>query len=857
MDSSTQVASRYLKYNKKRTVLTILGIIIAVSLLSSISTLFLSYREGEIENLIKDTGNYEIYYKSLNYPELDKIINNAEMINSGIVKALGTGHIISTNSTQNSKQTAIALKAYNKSAYNVIFKKYFVIDSGRLPLNEDEIVIESRALYSLKNKKIGDNLIIDIPQKAGNIKKEYKIVGTYEANILTTEGFLGITFLNPKDIDESGSYDAYVNLKENSNKNKIEIANRLGKELKLNVSENQNDSQVIINNNLLRMKGLTINNVFSDKTAIQILILFGIITICSISIIYNNFNIAVMERIKHYGIMRSIGATPSQIRKIVFKEAFYMCLIAIPIGIAAGYISLFLVLELTKKLVDASFEMIQINFYPQVILVCIIVTIIAAIISVWSPARRAGKVSPIEAINSAREIKVEKLIKRKCFLIKLLFGYEGELAYKNSRRKPKVFWTTISALIISIILFNVYTTYTKNVYAYDSLQNVTAETDADLIKFDRYFTIDEINEIKKLKGIDKIYMKESNGCGLIIPKQYVNMPYMNKRYFVGWDKDEQFAFNSNFVYADNSTMSYYDDSGFKIAEKYLIDGKVDRNSLNNNGVLLVQNKVSTYKVGDKLVIPKIKTYKDLHDKYNSGEINDKNADQYDIGKAIKNNQFYTFTVVGILSKDFLEAGYTYDDGIGLVFSEGTYKKINGELDNSGILIKFTDNAARLKLYDYFSKKAAQIGGQYTDYYKQSQDEKNRILREKIFIYTFILLITLISAINIVNSIGINLIARKKEFASMCAIGMTKEQISKMMIYEGLIYGVIACIIGTILGGVITSWLLKAEVKGMMIKIPYLAISIGAVTAILITLIASVIPIRKINKMNIVENLRSE
>lgn len=858
MHNYTDLTWKYLKQHKRRTILIIISIVVSISLFSSISTLILSDRDAQIENAKQKSGNYEVEYKQIDETKVSKIINNAEVLNCGIMQRLEPGKVLKEN-----KNFLIDIKAYNKSSYDNVFKNYFDIKEGRLPLKDNEIAIENRALYSLSGKKLGDTISIEVPDSEGDaksIKKEYEIVGTYEERFFSTEVFNGITFLREEAIKEKGLYNIFVNLKEK--KDKVGTANELAKEFKLKTDGGDNSSQININQQLLSAEGLMNNSLFGSSNIVIMAILFGIIILCSAAVIYNAFNISVMERIKQFGILRSIGATPSQIRRIVFKEAFYVCLIAVPLGIITGYGALGGVLDIVRNSKSMDSNIIHIGFYPEVILICIVLAIITIAISVWSPARRAGKVSPIDAIKNINEIKSEEIKIRKGRTIKLLFSYEGELAYKNIRRTPKRFWFTVSSLIVSIALLIVYSN-TMSIIKQQRDKNLNfSNSDAAFDKHRNNFTKEELNEIRNTDGIDKIYRKANNNCSFAFPKEYLNPKYQKDT-----GRPVRMLEGTDFVNAGNTAMSFYDDNGFEAAKKYLLDGKIDKNALNDMGVLLInKNRVigepinkeitadfSTYKVGDKIIVPKIKAYPFASEDEKGSEKPISHDEE--MKKAIDNKEFYTFTVVGILDADFL-GGYP-QDGLGLVFTEEVYKKINGNLNSRSILIKYKDKEAREKLYEYFNKKASQIAGSYTDFYKLAEQERKQDAEANLFVYGFIGLIMLISAINIINTMAINVMLRKREFASLQAIGMTKQQLAKMILLEGLIHGLISAFGGIIIGAILTRIFIYFTVSDINLKLPYVTLALCIGISVLLTLAASIIPLKKLSKMNIVENLRME
>ncbi|MFL0249477.1 ABC transporter permease [Clostridium neuense] len=853
MKSYSEITLKYLKVNKKRTALTILGVILSVALFTGIGTILFSYRTSQIEDAKSSLGNYEFKYDNISSSKAEKIINNAEVLNSGIEEKWDSAKVKLQN-----ENLSLMVRAYDKSGFEKIVNKCFEIRKGRLPKNEDEVMIDMGTFYQLKNKKIGDSITINLKD---NEAKTYKIVGAYEYNIFNQGK--AITFLKFSANDNS-KFNVFLNLKQK--RNKQGVISRITKQSDLKTEK----YTIEYNDVILRSYFESPNELRNDFMIKIIVFLISIIVVSSAALIYNSFNISVMERIKHFGILRSIGATPVQIKKLIIKEAFYMCLIGIPVGFLAGYFGIYITVKLMGNLALIGSSNFKIGLYPEVFIISAILSVFTIFLSAFSPVRRAGKISPMDALKNTVGIKNKKLKKRSNKIIKLLFGNEGELAYKNIKRLPGRFWVTVFSLVISVVMFIVFTTFASFTKQANNETQKIVPYDSVIFKGNNEgLRLQDYEQIKKLSGVKKVYKMSSSGGVIYIPSDKFNKKFYNATDLRGGVAETY----NNFISLNDSNISSYDDTALNLAEKYISSGEIDKEKLNDNGVLIVnKNKVSVsdknghrnvykdysnYKVGDKITIPKMKSYI-INDEDHGFDNAKKEAK-----KAIDNKKFITLTVVGILNKDPLDShndGYPYE-GMNFIFSENMYKKLNGTLNYGGFGIVFKDGASRDKLYSYFENKASEIGGYYTDYYKVVQDNKKRDFEMQVFVYGFIVLITLISAVNIINTVSINLILRKAEFAMLMAIGMTKEQLTKMVLLEGTLHGIIAAALGTFIGAGLDFILIKiitgSELKDFELKFPIGTIICGILAAILITLIASLIPLRKLKNMDVIENLREE
>ena len=192
--------------------------------------------------------------------------------------------------------------------------------------------------------------------------------------------------------------------------------------------------------------------------------IFGsIIIIASVIVISNAFRISASERLRQFGILKSVGATRRQILKIVLYEGIYLSLIAIPAGIIVGLLVEWLgtsigdtLLAPMNKLLTNTEGVIRMQFIFNLpsILLALCLSFFTIMLSAFFPARTAAKVPAIEAIRLTRDIRNDKNRKPRTHkLSRLLFGFEGTLAAKSIRRSKRSYRAMVTALTISIVLF--------------------------------------------------------------------------------------------------------------------------------------------------------------------------------------------------------------------------------------------------------------------------------------------------------------------------------------------------------------------------------------------------------------------
>ncbi|WP_096635617.1 ABC transporter permease [Clostridium cochlearium] len=560
------------------------------------------------------------------------------------------------------------------------------------------------------------------------------------------------------------------------------------------------------NEQLLRLYAKSLDKSINEGLTALVAFIVGLIIISTIAVIYNIFNISVLERVSQFGILRCTGAAPNQIKKLVLKEALILSFIGIPLGLASGILAMKIVIGVVKVLLK---DEINVVISPIVFIISAIIGLITIYLSAIGPAQKASKVSPLEAVRNTGSLKKEKFKKRKRFrTINKVFGIEGEIAYKNLNMKDFMLWKRGGSNTgISLSIYN---------------------------------------EITNFKDVEKVYKVMYDGRPILIPREKVNPKLFELRpSFKERIKDEQLVLSSNGIIS-------YGDNILPELKKYLREGTVDKEKLNNeNGVILIKTNslyneetkkssvfdIADYKVGDEIKIIDKKKLKDI-DKSNI--------------KRVK--------VIGILDKGILDNEYNYSPTMTLITSEEVYKNITGNNDIRRMFIQLKENSNKDNLSEYLkvlNKKDP--GYQYFDFQEESKRNRDKAIAINIFLYGFVSVITLIGCLNIINTISTNLLLRKRELAMIRAVGMDRGKMSKMICIEGIYYGVIASIYGGIIGTVLSYELFKImqNLRGFQWAFPIKEILTAVIGAIIISLISTYIPLRKINKENVIENIRGK
>ncbi|KNF07671.1 ABC-type transport system, involved in lipoprotein release, permease component [Gottschalkia purinilytica] len=893
MKKYQELTLRYLKAQKKRTILTIMGVISSVALITGLGILMLTMQNKEIQNTIQNTGFYHFSIKDTDKDTLKQIKNHLKVdragikMEGGVAKPLETGYI--------------SVAGYDEDILDIM-KENVKIVKGKLPKKENEIAIEEWIVNDMKEKpQIGENISLtlydqtgeeaeeelneklynyeyeksEIRNKSQNIKtkeKIFKVVGILEnsPNWKMTKIAKGIVTL-----DEIG------NIKGNNVKDKafIRVKDKLPiQESKTDILQDFkiDDKRVTDNEPLLKRMGESGNAKF-DNSLIGIgIFLASLIFLATVAIIYNSFHISVVERVKQFGILRSIGTSPHQIKRIVLGESLVIGLISIPFGLIFGTVGVSIVLKILNAINFTLSGNVKISIDYRIIIVSSIVGILSVLVSAFLPAYRASKVSPIEAImNTKVDKKVLKKI-RKSWILKRIFGVEGEFAYKNIwRNKGRLFITAFS-MCISIVLLIVFSTFIKHVFD-RSVNNVKHGSDFILSsehrnEIENGLTENDYNKIKNITGVKKVYSTFKESLLVTFPKEKFTKEALESKKYMDADKEIKTIGKTNYFKPDQeSSLLGVNTEMIKELEKYLISGSVDENKINKeNGVIIVpgmyiydtkdkkqeENEGMELKKVDKGVNLKVGDYIYVdEDRIIYGEDTDDKNISLDKLKKLK--------IVGILEKFPSKYNYDYNyNTIDIVTTEKVLKTLTKKKYYDNIQISLDNNEER---YEYAKGEIEKLVNDRKstinifDKFEEARREREQKLGVGILAYGFVTVIALIGTLNIINTIGTNLILRTREFGMLRATGMHMKQMKKMILVEGILYGIIGGMIGTVTGTGLSYILYKIMIGIGETKwtLPINAIIISVVGSIVISLLATLIPLKRVSKMNIIDSISIE
>ena len=881
-----ELSIKDLKLNKKRSIVIIIGIILSTALICGVAGLVTSFQKTFVETSKRNSGNYHTIFYDVPKDELKYIEENRGVENYYLSEELGFSYI------PNAKVTTDEEKPYvNVISMDDNFLKNMAIDikEGRLPENDSELAISTRINEKYKtNFKVGDTITLDVgelqledgtklnkhnsylnntgeneeiqQEKIINSKaKIYKIVGIIkrpENCIEPMEAPWFTTITKMQEIENKANIavlytNPYDYVKNTENINKMEKSeNNTEPQYTFGGLRNKYKSykyDIKINSELLAYEGANL----SDETLKLIYglgaFIMAIVLVSSVFVIRNGFAISITERLKQYGMLSSIGATKKQIKKSVYFEGFILGIIGIPLGILNGILAIYILVQVVNYILKDFVTNSSLLTY-SISWSAIIVSIVVATITIWlsckKSAKKASKVTPIEAIRSSEDVKL-KAKKIKCpKIITKIFKTGGEIAYKNLKRSKKKYRTTVISIIVSVVIFIAISSFIE--YGFKMSSAYYTEIDYDYVVYCNNNVSPEDKEeyLKEKEKNTKILADISNLAD-------VDEYSINKYISLEMPMDDK----------HKAELTEY---GKYIKEHYLANVEIDTVNIvslskdeYNRYLKKIGGNYDSYKDGAILVDNNINNVED--GKKAQGSMY--NWEKGDTIQGKINNKDYSIKIIDKTEETVKGINNLYNTEATLIVSDEWLEKNIGDYETISMYAK-TKDADKLDEEIEQFKQEKNIEDSEIRIFNIQENARAQnavVLVISIFLYGFIGVITLIGVTNIFNTITTNMNLRKKEFAMLKSIGMTKKEFNRMIRLESIFYGVKSLIIGIPIGILLSYGMYNVFKDNMQMSynLPLKAIIISIIFVSIIIGIIMKYSMSKINKQNIIETIRND
>ena len=858
MNIANKLTYRHLKENKGRTVVTTLGICVSVAMITAVFVAMASFLNlfGEIGKI--SSGNWDAYYYHLSQSQIEQVEKDSRISKVGLKYGSENKSFQIKNPTSYKRGTAEMIIG-DKSYFEMVLTGNF---DGKVPANENEVAVEKDFLdkNGMKDAKVGDKIVLTQGQRqlddgsyvtGSNFNKDEKFVPSGDEKEYTITAIL---HTNPatkyssvwrgisEDEIKSDDICAYITLaKQNSSAYST-------------IEDIQNDYKIDVyqaNEDVLASYLSGRQGDFLVTMLPIVLVVLILIVIASVMLIYNAFGMSLSERVRYLGMLASVGATKSQKRKSVYFEGAILGAIGIPVGILAGILGISITLKLVGHKIISTGMIAGVNdsnmqmktVVPAwAIIGIILVSIFTIFISAFIPARKASKITPIDAIRQRQEIKVKPKKLKAPKYIKKIFGYEGELAYKNLKRNGKKSRLITASIALSIVLFiscNYFCGMFIQASGYE--KNIPYQISTTITYGHKKELYDALD---KMQGVNKYYI-DATDMSIFLGKSSPFIKNNEIKDMANYTSDYSKLFGGEKYVS--TVIHYVDDSEFNTLCE---NNGIDYNAFYGDSLkcVLLNNlthKQDTTKVFNNSIIGK---HIIQNPDYAS---DDRNPLDIEVGGLVK------------FDKNSLPCNLVAPGVVGIIMPYSQYINVV----NKGV--KANDISMNVCVETDEHKEVAEnlttllnendFGSNYVSDNVDTLETMNTVIFIiQVFVYGFITLISLITIANIINTISANIALRRKEFAMLKSVGTTPKGFSKMVSLESVFYALKAVIFGVPISVLISVVLNKMLGESSIpyhfdIKL-YLSVIIVVFVLILITMIYSV---RKLKSDNIIEALKED
>lgn len=936
-----------LKLNRKRTIVTIVGIILATALLSALVTLVSSFQYSVIEYQKQKGGDFHVKFSNVKMSELSEFKNNRNIESTFETMGMGFAKL---DDCKNEDKPYAYVMATDEAGFE---RGCFKLIEGRMAKNEDEIVIPRHLKTNGRiDIKVGDEITLDIGKRydantesvisencayehdaetlTDTVTKHYKVVGIMERPGYGMEDYsaAGYTFVTYSDelaaIDNGTKSEAseadttltvYSRYTKKALRNKDAVtADIIGVDEKL--FEKANNSSVEMSaeesDRFLKemenakydiyMNGYLISYecVFPIDGSFKALFTVAavvalIIILTSVYCIKNSFNISITEKIRQYGMLASVGATRRQIKSSVKTEAAMLGVVGIPVGTMSGILASLILVKVVNVL-SAGWLNFALSFHTSLpaLILAVIMSIATIYFSATGSARRAAKVTPLEAIRNTKEIKIKSAKLKTPAIIGRIWGIGGVISYKNIKRNNKKYRTTVTSIVICSVTFIVISYFMSMAFSVVGMSYASVDYNIGInMSCKKDLDIEKLSEL--LSGIEgaKDYLVGAGYDFDVSKPEYTKEygEYCGQLYDDSEDVSQEFLIT---VLDDKSYDKYASDAGIKNAAAGAIlvnKGTFDVYNENSSKYVKKEMELYKYKAGDTIECG-YNVYDDASSDDNAAEgdtessTDDNNAVEGDTESGTEDNSGYVdeetinngvrktvdVTIAGVTDK--VPTGYNGYGNTSLLFmnqkgfeslwadgKSGNEFKPGNAIYSAYVVAENAD-----EYQDTLEKETAenpeysQISFYVSNMDKEMRDEKSLFTLLGVFAYGLIVVIALIGITNIINTLSTGMELRSREFATLRSIGMTDKQFVGMVRLESVFISVKALVIGVPLG-ILISYLLCVMMNRMddaiIYEPPYKAIILCIVVVIMLIYAIMKLSMTKLRHNNIIETIKNE
>lgn len=594
-------------------------------------------------------------------------------------------------------------------------------------------------------------------------------------------------------------------------------------------------------------------------------------------IIYNVFQISVTNDIRFYGLLKTIGTTPTQLKRIIRQQALILCVVGIPIGLILGWVVGAQLTPVVISQLNGVHDMVSVS--PVIFVGAALFSLLTVLISCARPGRIAAKVSPIEAVRYTEVQTGKRTIKKNGKGVSLLSMAKANLG--RSRSKTLV---TILSLSLAVVLLTLTVTFTNGFDMGKYLSRFVCTdfilSDAAYFQVGNYFSSDTalpqeaIEQVRAMGGIaegGKIYGRTS------VVQQFITEEWLRVSYGRWSSPEELDALVALIALEEKDEKGFIPDDAqlygmepFALGKLNVLDGDISKLQEPGSRYIAAVYSVDDYgdpdwdsawaKVGDIVKLRYVEEF-EYYNPYTTGAV-------YEDPNSIGDREVYRTRAVKYRDAEYEVAAlvavphaisYRHYGQDEYVLNDQTFIQDSGT--NSVLLYAFdTTEEANPVMESFLADYTKNVNPSYDYESKATYQAEFESMRSMFLMLGGVLsfIVGLVGVLNFCNAILTGIIARRREFAVLQSIGMTGKQLKAMLVYEGLFYAVgsLALALGIIL---VFSPMLKTALESMFwfFTFRFTVTPVLILTPIFV-LLGCLVPLtvyRSVAKSTIVERLR--
>ena len=819
------LAKRSLKAQKNT--IAVLAIMLATLLFTSLFTIAISLQTAMQESNMRTTGtSAHAGIKRLSWEEYEKLSSDTG------IKDIGYSIIIGNAVGDDFNKTPTELR-YGDETYSEL--TFNTPDTGHLPEQKNEIATSRIVLDAMGlPDKVGTQMELTFTTDTDTFTDTFTLCGIWDGDAVA---YRQTMLLSKKYTEQvapvihgetdgttppvgTGYIDAVMMMPTawNIEKQALEVTSKYGLDERVSI------------NDAYGMATVSLSSMLPLVTGIAVIFIAGYL------LIYNVFYISIAQDIRFYGMLKTLGTTARQIRKIVYKKAIKLSLMGIPIGLLLGWpIGRLLLPAIVNMLTDDIRIVTTVN--PLIFLVAIVFSAITVFISCQKPAILAAKVSPMEALHYIEQAGGKKKQRRSKHISTMMMA-------KNNltRNKKKVMIVTLSFALSIVLLNSVYTYVTS--FDFDkfvadfSLTDFTVSDTTVINNYAPYNTAnvsqDFISQAESLNGLEDI-----GNIYLWTSKQPLSENDLARLQELSASSNDIANELENYRVRQEHGVNVYGLDDFPAEYVQVLDGELNTEQWKaGNGVyvtplrMMGDGSLCLYKPGDQISVTQL----------------DGTNKVYDV-----------LAVVSIPSA--LQTPLQVDMGLDYIFPTNELLENMVSADQPAMKTIFNvDEEHQLATENWLKN--------YTTNTDTALDYLSKVTLRQTFdgminMYRLVggalcAILALIGILNFINSMTTSILSRYREIAMLQSVGMTGRQVKQMLIYEGIGYSILG-LFGSLILSVIASLtvvrMMGAELTYFTWHFTLLPVFLCIIPLILITAIVPLVCYNKMAQKTVVERLR--